>query len=127
MTTLRNDSRDWLTGDRGETALPRPDVSAETCLELIQSRTARRADALASVSEGFLAAEAPSLTGGGRQQFIMQLDAHTLGHDHAGRCEQEDSSGRAAETVRRRALLQRANRAKMFLRKRLRAAKSPAR
>jgi len=40
-----------------ETALPPPDVSAETASEPIQSRAASRADALALMAEGFLASD----------------------------------------------------------------------
>jgi len=83
-------------------ALPAPeDVAAETCLEPVQSRTARRADALVLMAEGFLAAEAESLSGGDRQQIVVHVDAQTLRHDHAGRCELEDGPGMAAETARR--------------------------
>jgi len=82
-------------------ALPPPDVSAETSLEPIQSRTARRADALALIAEGFLASDQQPLPGGDRQQIVVHVDAETLRHDHAGRCELEEGPGIAAETARR--------------------------
>jgi hypothetical protein len=81
--------------------LPPPDVSAATSLEPVQSRTARRADALALMAEGFLANDQQPLSGGDRQQIVVHVDAQTLKHDHAGRCELEDGPGIAAETARR--------------------------
>ena len=87
--------------EAAETALPPPDVSAATSLEPVQSRTARRADALALVAEGFLANAQQALSGGDRQQIVVHVDAQTLRHDHAGRCELEEGSGIAAETARR--------------------------
>ena len=82
-------------------ALPPLDVSAATSLEPVQSRTARRADALALVAEGFLANDQQPFSGGDRQQIVVHVDAQTLRHDHAGRCELEDGPGMAAETARR--------------------------
>jgi hypothetical protein len=82
-------------------SLPAPDVSAETSLEPVQSRTARRADALTLMAEGFLASDQQPLSGGDRQQIVVHVDAQTLKHDHAGRCELEEGSGIAAETARR--------------------------
>ena len=81
--------------------LPPPDVSAETSLEPVQSHTVRRADALALMAEGFLASEQHSLSGGDRQQIVVHVDAQTLKHDHAGRCELDEGPGIAAETARR--------------------------
>ncbi|MGH8866260.1 MAG: DUF222 domain-containing protein, partial [Burkholderiales bacterium] len=82
-------------------ALPPPDVAAETGLESVQSHTVRRADALALMAEGFLASEQHSLSGGDRQQIVVHVDAQTLKHDHAGRCELDEGPGIAAETARR--------------------------
>jgi hypothetical protein len=83
-------------------ALPaQENVSAATCLEPVQSRSARRADALTLIAEGFLASDQQPLSGGDRQQIVVHVDAQTLRHDHAGRCELEDGPGMAAETARR--------------------------
>jgi len=83
-------------------ALPAPEnVAAETCLEPVQSRTARRADALVLMAEGFLASEQHALSGGDRQQIVVHVDAQTLRQDHPGRCELEEGPGIAAETARR--------------------------
>ncbi len=87
--------------ESAESALPPPDVSAETFLNPVQSRSSRRADALAVMAEGFLASDQQPLSGGDRQQIVVHVDAQTLKHDHAGRCELEDGPGIAAETARR--------------------------
>ncbi len=87
--------------ETAENAMPPPDVSAETSLEPVQSRSAHRADALALMAEGFLASDQQPLSGGDRQQIVVHVDAQTLKHDHAGRCEMEDGPGIAAETARR--------------------------
>ena len=87
--------------EAAEAALPPPDVSAATSLEPVQTRTARRADALALMAEGFLASDQQPLSGGDRQQIVVHVDAETLRHGHAGRCELEDGPGIAAETARR--------------------------
>lgn len=77
------------------------DVSAATSLKPVQSRTARRADALTVIAEGFLASGSQALSGGDRQQIVVHIDAQTLKHDHPGRCELEEGPGVAAETARR--------------------------
>jgi len=87
--------------EAAEAAMPPPDVSAEASLEPVQSRSARRADALALMAEGFLASDQQPLPGGDRQQIVVHVDAQTLRHDHAGRCELEEGPGIAAETARR--------------------------
>jgi hypothetical protein len=87
--------------EAAENALPPPDVSAATSLEPVQSRIARRADALGLMAEGFLASDQQPLAGGDRQQIVVHVDAATLRHDHAGRCELEEGPGMAAETARR--------------------------
>ncbi|MGH8250114.1 MAG: DUF222 domain-containing protein [Steroidobacteraceae bacterium] len=84
----------------GET-LPVPDVAAETSLDPIDARKARRADALVALAEAFLGSDQSTLSGGDRQQIVVHVDAATLRHDHAGRCELEDGPGVAAETARR--------------------------
>jgi hypothetical protein len=81
--------------------LPPPDVSAATSLEPVQSRSSRRADVLGLMAEGFLASNMQALSGGDRQQIVVHVDAQTLRHDHAGRCELEEGPGMAAETARR--------------------------
>ena len=81
--------------------LPPPDVSAATSLEPVQSSTSRRADALALMAESFLASDQQALSGGDRQQIVVHVDAQTLRHGHAGRCELEEGPGIASETARR--------------------------
>ncbi len=87
--------------EAAEATLPPPDVSAATSLEPVQSPTARRADALALMAEGFLTSDLQPLSGGDRQQIVVHVDAETLRHDHAGRSELEEGPGIAAETARR--------------------------
>lgn len=87
--------------EAAENALPAPDVSAATSLEPVQSRSARRADALGLMAEGFLAGDQQPLSGGDRQQIVVHVDAQTLRHSNAGRCELEEGPGIAAETARR--------------------------
>jgi hypothetical protein len=53
------------------------------------------------MAEGFLASDQQPLSGGDHQQIVVHVDAQTLKHDHAGRCELEDGPGIAAETARR--------------------------
>jgi hypothetical protein len=53
------------------------------------------------MAEGFLASDPQALAGGDRQQIVVHVDAETLRHDHAGRCELEEGPGIAAETARR--------------------------
>jgi hypothetical protein len=53
------------------------------------------------MAEGYLASDQQPLSGGDRQQIVVHVDAQTLKHDHAGRCELEDGPGIAAETARR--------------------------
>lgn len=84
-----------------EDTFPIPDVSAETSLDPVQPRRALRADALTLISESFLATGPQDLTGGDRQQIVVHVDAQTLKHDHAGRCELEHGPALAAETARR--------------------------
>ncbi len=84
-----------------EDSFPPKNVSAETSLDPVQPRRALRADALALMSESFLASGPQDLAGGDRQQIVVHVDAETLKHDHAGRCELEHGTAIAAETARR--------------------------
>lgn len=84
-----------------EDSFPPKNVSAETSLDPVQSRRALRADALAMISESFLASGPQELNGGDRQQIVVHVDVETLKHDHAGRCELEHGPALANETARR--------------------------
>jgi hypothetical protein len=84
-----------------EDSFPPKDVSAETSLDPVQPRRALRADALTRMSESFLATGPQDLAGGDRCQIVVHVDAETLQHDHAGRCELEHGPALAAETARR--------------------------
>lgn len=84
-----------------EDSVPVKNVSAETSLDPVQTRRALRADAVAMISESFLASGPQELGGGDRQQIVVHVDAQTLKHDHAGRCELEHGPALAAETARR--------------------------
>jgi hypothetical protein len=53
------------------------------------------------MAESFLANGSAELAGGDRQQIVVHVDAETLKHDHAGRCELEEGPSLAAETARR--------------------------
>jgi hypothetical protein len=83
---------------------PRPadpdDVSAETSTPA-PSFAARRADALATIAESFLAHGVAALKGGERHQIVVHVDAETLQERTAGRCELENGPALAAETARR--------------------------
>ena len=85
--------------EAAEDALPRKDVSAETFSD--DRRRSRRVEALALMAESFLASGPQELSGGDRQQIVLHVDAQTLKHDHAGRCELEEGPSVAAETARR--------------------------
>lgn len=82
--------------------LPLPDdsqvdlhVSAET------SATARRADAMVALAEGYLKHGAAALNGGERHQIVVHVDAETLRANAAGRCEIEEGPAVPVETARR--------------------------
>ena len=90
-----------LTAESGAVFLKALDVSAETFSDPVQPRRALRADALVRMSESFLASGPQEHTGGDRQQIVVHVDAETLKHDHAGRCELEHGPALAAETARR--------------------------
>ncbi len=87
--------------EAAEGALPRPDVSAETFSDETTPQRARRVNALALMAESFLASGPQELSGADRQQIVVHVDAQTLKHDHAGRCELEHGPALAAETARR--------------------------
>jgi hypothetical protein len=61
----------------------------------------RRVEALATLAESFLATGPKDLSGADRQQIVVHVDAETLKHSHAGRCELEHGPALAAETARR--------------------------
>ena len=76
-------------------------VSAETSSLRPAPRSARRADAFVCMAESYLGQGGGALSGGDRQQVVVHVDAVTLRHDHAGRCELEEGPSLAAETARR--------------------------
>ncbi|MGH8220741.1 MAG: DUF222 domain-containing protein [Steroidobacteraceae bacterium] len=80
-----------------------PDVSAETSGQR-PSFAARRADALAQITESFLAHGAEALSGGDRQQIVVHVDAGTLqerSEGEAGGCRIEGGPSIPAATARR--------------------------
>jgi len=90
-----------------EDSLPIPkSVSAETSFDTVSTddlhrSRKRRVEALATIAESFLASGPHELAGGDRQQIVVHVDAETLKHSHAGRCELEHGPSIAAETARR--------------------------
>ena len=95
--------------DAGANAIPGPDVPAGICVpnqvpdphdDERPSRAARRADAVAVLAESFLK-HGPAALGGERHQIVVHVDAETLRHGTAGRCEIEHGPALPAETVRR--------------------------
>ena len=90
--------------EAAEDSLPIPkNVPAGTFLDPDEQRRSRkrRVEALATLAESFLASGPQELAGGDRQQVVLHVDAETLRHDHAGRCELEHGPAIAAETARR--------------------------
>ncbi|WP_153067214.1 HNH endonuclease signature motif containing protein [Steroidobacter cummioxidans] len=63
--------------------------------------SARKADALASIAESFLAQGPAALKGGDRHQIVLHVDAETLRDSTAGRCNFEHGPSVSAETSRR--------------------------
>lgn len=61
----------------------------------------RRVEALATMAESFLATGPRDLSGSDRQQIVVHVDAETLTHAHAGRCELAHGPAIASETARR--------------------------
>jgi hypothetical protein len=90
--------------EMAEDSLPIPkNVPAGTCSDpddLRRSR-ARRVEALTTLAESFLASSRQELPGGDRQQVVVHVDAESLQHSRAGRCELEHGPSIAAETARR--------------------------
>ena len=95
--------------DAAADAIPGPDVPAGICVpnqfpdpheDERPSRAARRADAVAVLAESFLK-HGPAALGGERHQIVVHVDAETLRHGTAGRCEIEHGPALPAETVRR--------------------------
>ncbi len=87
--------------EAAEDSLPIQNVSAETSSESVYRSRKRRVEALAVIAESFLASGPQELASGDRQQIVVHVDAQTLKHDHAGRCELEHGPALAAETARR--------------------------
>lgn len=87
--------------EAAEDSLPQKNVPAGTSLDSVQSQRSRRVEALALIAESFLASGPQELVGGDRQQIVLHVDAQTIKHDHAGRCELEEGPAIAAETARR--------------------------
>ncbi len=88
--------------EAAEDSLPIPkNVPAGTFSDDLQRSRKRRVEALATLAESFLASGPQELTGGDRQQIVVHVDAETLKHRHAGRCELEHGPALAAETARR--------------------------
>src|SRR5688572_9979973 len=85
-----------------EDSLPIPkDVPAGTPLDDRHHLRKRRVEALATLAESFLATGPRDLSGGDRNQIVVHVDAETLTHRHAGRCEFERGPSIASETARR--------------------------
>jgi hypothetical protein len=83
-------------------SLPIPEnVSAETSSDDLHRSRKRRVEALAVLAESFLANGPKDLSGADRQQIIVHVDAETLTHGQAGRCELEQGPSIASETARR--------------------------
>ncbi|MEX1993896.1 MAG: DUF222 domain-containing protein [Steroidobacteraceae bacterium] len=61
----------------------------------------RRIEALATLAASFLATGPRDLSGSDRQQIVVHVDAETLQHRRAGRCELEYGPSIASETARR--------------------------
>ena len=90
--------------EAAEDSLPIPkNVPAGTFSDTEDQHRARkrRVEALATMAESFLATGPRDLSGGDRQQIVVHVDAETLKHSHAGRCELEHGPSIAAETARR--------------------------
>jgi hypothetical protein len=84
-----------------EDTVPPKDVSAESFLDERLTTGARRVEALNRMAESFLANGSAELAGGDRRQIVVHVDAQTLQHNHAGRCELAHGPAVAAETARR--------------------------
>jgi Domain of unknown function (DUF222)/HNH endonuclease len=88
--------------EAAEDSLPIPEnVSAETPADDRHHPRKRRVEALATLAESFLATGPRDLSGADRHQIVVHVDAETLKHSHAGRCEFERGPSIASETARR--------------------------
>ena len=88
--------------EAAEDSLPiRKDVPAGTSSDELHRSRKRRVEALATIAESFLATGPQEVNGSDRHQIIVHVDAETLKHDHAGRCELGHGPALAAETARR--------------------------
>jgi len=88
--------------EAAEDSLPIPkNVPAGTSPDNLHRSRKRRVEALAVMAESFLASGPQELSGGDRNQVVVHVDAETLKHGHAGRCELEHGPAMAAETARR--------------------------
>ena len=90
--------------EMAEDSLPIPkNVPAGTFSDAEDLRRSRqrRIEALATLAESFLATGPRDLSGADQQQIVVQVDAETLQHSCAGRCELEHGPAIAAETARR--------------------------
>src|SRR5688572_6400121 len=88
--------------EAAEDSLPIPQhVSAETPSDDWHHLRKRRVEALATLAESFLATGPRDLSGADRHQIVVHVDAETLTHRHAGRCELEHGPAIASETARR--------------------------
>ena len=76
------------------------DVPAGTSSDDQHRSRKRRVEALAALAESFLATGPRDLSGADRQQIVVHVDAETLTHSYAGRCELEHGPSIAAETAR---------------------------
>src|SRR5688572_10300739 len=87
--------------EAAEDSLPIPkDVPAGTSLDDRHQLRKRRVEALATLAESFLATGPRDLSGTDRNQIVVHVDAETLTHRHAGRCEFERGPSITAETER---------------------------
>ncbi len=84
--------------EAAEDSLPIPkDVPAGTFSDIRRpALRKRRVEALATLAESFLATGPRDLSGGDRNQIVVHVDAETLQHGHAGRCELEHGPSIAA-------------------------------
>jgi len=82
-------------------SLPEEEISADVVAERPIPFESRRADALAAVAESFLAESPSSSSSADHYQVVVHVDAETLHHGTAGRCEIEQGPAIPAETGRR--------------------------
>jgi hypothetical protein len=87
--------------DAALAALPENEISTKVVEERPISYASRRADALASLAESFLANAESSSNTADRYQVVVHVDAETLHTHAAGRCEIEQGPSIPAETARR--------------------------